>query len=57
MEDLVVRSTQDPTDVRIINSYPSKVTVHVFVHIPMLVHTHTIKLRRTSAVQLPHSFF
>ena len=26
MEELVVRSTQDPTDVRIINSYPSKVT-------------------------------
>jgi len=25
MEELVVRSTQDPTDVRIINSYPSKV--------------------------------
>jgi len=26
MEELVIRSTQDPTDVRIINSYPSKVT-------------------------------
>ena len=32
MEELVVRTTQDPTDVRIINSYPSKVTY--------LSHTH-----------------
>jgi hypothetical protein len=27
MEELVVRNVQDPTDVRIINSYPSKVFI------------------------------
>jgi hypothetical protein len=31
MEELVVRNTQDPTDVRIINSYPSKVSFFLLV--------------------------
>ena len=59
MEELVVRSTQDPSDVRIINSYPSKVTctpcwnIRIFCSRP---HTHH-KLRRKSVVQLPRSFF
>ena len=35
MEELVVRSTQDPTDVRIINSYPSKVSFMSALHIRM----------------------
>lgn len=58
MEELVVRSTQDPSDVRIINSYPSKVTFVSCLHIRMFCsHTHTTKLRRTRVVQLPRSFF
>jgi len=60
MEELVVRSTQDPTDVRIINSYPSKVTCMSCLYIPMFcshAHTRSSKLRRTRVVQLPHSFF
>lgn len=39
MEELVVRSTQDVTDIRIINSYPSKV---IYFHIHTLeLDTHT----------------
>jgi hypothetical protein len=68
MEELVVCSTQDPTDVRIINSYPSKVGLHVLLahtHV-LLAHTHvllthahtrTTKLSRRRVVQLPRSFF
>jgi hypothetical protein len=38
MEELVVRNTQDSTDVRIINSYPSKVSLHVLrAHAPVLL--------------------
>jgi hypothetical protein len=40
MEELVVRNTQDPTDVRIINSYPSKVSL-VSCLLACLAHTHT----------------
>ena len=58
MEELVVRNTQDPTDVRIINSYPSKVRVLVLLaHTHVCSHTYNTKLRRPRVVQLPRSFF
>ena len=58
MEELVVRNVQDPSDVRIINSYPSKVSFMSCLHIHVVcLHTRTTKLSRPRAVQLPRSFF
>jgi len=58
MEELVVRSTQDPTDVRIINSYPSKVSLHVLPAHTHVLLTHTPhQAEKKSEVQLPRSFF
>jgi hypothetical protein len=54
MEELVVRNVQDATDVRIINSYPSKVMFS-------LPRTHVrpdhTELASARVVQLPRSFF
>ena len=55
MEELVIRSTQDLTDVRIINSYPSKVFIS-HIHVTIDIHL-TPKLKSVCAVQIPHSFF
>jgi len=57
MEELVVRNTQDPTDVRIINSYPSKVSCLLACLPVLLIRTQHTKLRRKKRVQLPRSFF
>jgi hypothetical protein len=62
MEELVVRSTQDPSDVRIINSYPSKVTCMSCLHIPMLcsrAHSHQAEKnpRGATPAQLFFSIF
>ena len=58
MEELVIRSTKDPTDVRIINSYPSKVSLHVLPAHTHVLLTHTPhQAEEKSEVQLPRSFF
>ena len=56
MEELVIRSTQDLTDVRIINSYPSKVFIS-HIHVIVDIHLPHPKLKSVCAVRLPHSFF